>query len=36
MYQWLEGDESEDHAAAVMFNLSGAEYVKQKLVAHKD
>lgn len=31
MYQYLEGDESEDHAAAVFFNLSGAEYVKTKL-----
>lgn len=31
MYQWLEGDESEDHAAAVFFNISGAEYVKSKL-----
>lgn len=30
MYQYLEGDESEDHASAVLFNLMGAEYVKNK------
>lgn len=26
--QWLAGDTDEDHAAAVVFNLNGAEYVK--------
>lgn len=31
--EWLEGDRSEDHAAAVIFNLNGAEYVRDKLVA---
>lgn len=31
MYQWLSGDTSEDHAAAVFFNISGAEYVMSKL-----
>lgn len=31
MYQYLEGDVSEDHMAAVVFNLFGAEYVKTKL-----
>ncbi|MEO5646601.1 MAG: dATP/dGTP diphosphohydrolase domain-containing protein, partial [Candidatus Paceibacterota bacterium] len=31
MYQWLEGDESEDHAAAVFFNIAGAEYVLQRM-----
>lgn len=31
MYQYLEGDESEDHCAAVMFNLMGAEFVKEKI-----
>jgi hypothetical protein len=31
MYQWLEGDETEDHAVAVFFNIQGAEYVKEKL-----
>lgn len=30
-HQWFEGDTSEDHAAAVMFNLNGAEFVKAKL-----
>lgn len=31
MYQWLEGDISEDHGAAVMFNIAGAEMVQCKL-----
>jgi len=31
MYQYLEGDTSEDHMAAVCFNLMGAEYVLSKL-----
>lgn len=26
--QWMNGDTDEDHAAAVMFGLNGAEYVK--------
>lgn len=26
--QWFNGEEDEDHAAAVMFNINGAEYVK--------
>ena len=29
--QWLRGDDDEDHAAAVVFNLNGAEYVMEKL-----
>jgi len=29
--QWYEGDVDEDHAAAVHFNINGAEYVKEKL-----
>jgi hypothetical protein len=29
--QWLRGDSDEDHAAAVIFNLNGYEYVKEKL-----
>ena len=29
--QWLRGDTDEDHAAAVMFNMNGYEYVKEKL-----
>lgn len=28
--QWFEGDVDEDHAAAVMFNINGYEYVKGK------
>jgi hypothetical protein len=28
--QWFRGDTDEDHAAAVMFNINGAEYVKGK------
>lgn len=29
--QWFNGDRDEDHAAAVFFNISGAEMVKGKL-----
>jgi len=29
--QWLRGDTDEDHFAAVVFNLNGAEYVKGKM-----
>jgi hypothetical protein len=29
--QWLRGDTDEDHAAAIIFNLNGAEYVKDRL-----
>lgn len=29
--QWLTGETDEDHAAAVIFNLMGAEYVKYRL-----
>ena len=28
--QWFRGDIDEDHAAAVYFNINGAEYVKEK------
>lgn len=31
--QWLAGDRDEDHAAAVIFNINGAEYVREKLEA---
>jgi hypothetical protein len=34
--QWLEGENDEDHAAAVFFNINGAEYVKAKLAAEVD
>ena len=30
--QWFMGDRSEDHAAAVFFNINGCEYTKSKLV----
>ncbi len=29
--QWMRGDRDEDHAAAVFFNLNGAEYVRDKI-----
>lgn len=29
--QWLRGDRDEDHAAAVWFNVNGAEYVRTKI-----
>lgn len=29
--QWLRGDQDEDHAAAVIFNMNGYEYVKERL-----
>lgn len=29
--QWLRGDRDEDHAAAVFFNINGAEYVREKI-----
>lgn len=29
--QWLRGDTDEDHAAAVFFNVNGAEYVRGRL-----
>ncbi len=29
--QWYRGEVDEDHAAAVLFNINGAEYVKDKL-----
>lgn len=30
--QWYRGDTDEDHAAAVIFNINGAEYVRDKLL----
>lgn len=35
LFQYLEGDRSEDHAAAVAFNLAGAEMVEEKLAFQK-
>lgn len=34
--QWYRGDKDEDHAAAVFFNINGAEYVKENLNAEKE
>jgi hypothetical protein len=31
--QWWDGERDEDHAAAVFFNLNGAEYVREKMEA---
>lgn len=31
LMQWLRGDEDEDHASAVAFNVAAAEYVKGQL-----
>jgi len=33
--QWMNGDVDEDHAAAVMFNVNGAEYVREKMIEEK-
>lgn len=33
--QWYLGEVDEDHAAAVMFNINGAEYVKEKMYAKR-
>ena len=30
--QWLNGEEDEDHASAVWFNICGAEHVKEKFI----
>lgn len=32
-FQWLRGEEDEDHAAAVFFNINGAEYVRNQTLA---
>ena len=29
--QWYNGDADEDHAAAVVFNINGSEYVKERM-----
>lgn len=36
LFQWLDGDISEDHAVAVAFNLAGAEMVRQRLEGKKE
>lgn len=30
---WLNGERDEDHAAGIIFNINGAEYVREKLEA---
>ena len=30
--QWYNGDRDEDHAAAVYFNINGAEYVRDRMI----
>lgn len=34
--QWLRGERDEDHAAAVYFNINGAEYVRDRLGLFQD
>lgn len=36
MIQWFAGEVDEDHAAAVMFNLTMAEYVKGKITSRRE
>lgn len=33
MIQWISGEEDEDHAAAVMFNIMAGEFVKEQVEA---
>ncbi len=33
--QWMRGDRDEDHAAAIIFNVNGAEFVREKLLNEK-
>lgn len=33
--QWIAGEDDEDHAAAVIFNLNLAEYVKARMIDHQ-
>lgn len=32
-FQWVNGERDEDHAAAVVFNLNGYEYCREKVLA---
>lgn len=36
LIQWLHGETDEDHAAAVIFNLNGAEYVLGKMESARE
>lgn len=33
---WIQGEVDEDHAAGIMFNVNGAEYVRQRLSEQLD
>jgi len=33
MIDWLKGKRDEDHAAAVFFNINGAEFVRERMLA---
>jgi hypothetical protein len=33
--QWVTGENDEDHAAAIFFNVNGAEYVKERMRAEE-
>ncbi|MDG6938297.1 MAG: hypothetical protein JRN42_07160 [Nitrososphaerota archaeon] len=35
-FQWLRGDQDEDHAAAVFFNINGAAYVEGRMAFEED
>ena len=35
IFQWLDGDTTEDHAVAVAFNISGACMVEEKMKQHE-
>lgn len=35
LYAYLRGEDDEDHAAAIFFNVNGAEYVKERLAAEE-
>lgn len=34
--QWLRGDRDEDHAAAVIFNINGYEYVRDRMAFERE
>ncbi|SRR5260221_13269654 len=34
--KWLKGDRDEDHAAAVFFNINGAEYIRKQAISAQE
>ena len=36
LVQWLLGETDEDHAAAILFNVNGFEYVKERMARDED